>query len=511
MKSDLKPFYETTHNLLFNLEKSESVRFNQIYKSDLLHQSQFQTLITILNRFEIIETRVLLPQEKNIIIASAATKGNKFEEFKNWLPNDSSELNPSRNEYYLLYLEYHKNNIQNYPFSFKPKSNSATVYFVPNILSKSELFLFFLKLKKSERKIIDIGNQKFPPVFPKRLIVYDLTKLGKYTVQYTREGFQSIVNNYLLKYKEIDDLILNEFGNNVTLKLGFNGDEIQLPYFETYYRLTNLFPEFEEKLLDELKFPTEVESLELNKNTFSIKQENASDSETSIGTEDSSNISEEQLPAITTTFKYALFYPTIKDDLVNPCFNVETIASVFAEHISNMKNESGQMIGIFGKWGRGKTYFKKEVEKILRDKDREKDYEIIDFCAWKYQDTPAIWAYLYECLTERYFYSGFFYKYWKKFWLNFKRESASIIKGFLFIVAMWSLVALTFSLVDSNNSTLINIVSGNWWQTIAGGTLFTSFLKFSKKGGTKAKDLLKKYTKGISFNQHLGVQAEIDL
>jgi hypothetical protein len=57
---------------------------------------------------------------------------------------------------------------------------------------------------------------------------------------------------------------------------------------------------------------------------------------------------------------------------------------------------------------------------------------------------------------------------------------------------------------------LINFFKLNWWQTITGGTVFTSLIKFYQKKGVDAIALIRKYTKGVSFDKHLGIQAEIE-
>ena len=60
---------------------------------------------------------------------------------------------------------------------------------------------------------------------------------------------------------------------------------------------------------------------------------------------------------------YAFFAKSQKQDFSiktfdeSPCFDVEKLSDIFADHIHSMSNESSQMIGIFGRWGRGKTYF----------------------------------------------------------------------------------------------------------------------------------------------------------
>ena len=55
----------------------------------------------------------------------------------------------------------------------------------------------------------------------------------------------------------------------------------------------------------------------------------------------------------------------ILNNTISPAFNVEKISKVFADHLQNLEREDGQMIGVFGQWGRGKTYFISQVIKQL--------------------------------------------------------------------------------------------------------------------------------------------------
>lgn len=95
------------------------------------------------------------------------------------------------------------------------------------------------------------------------------------------------------------------------------------------------------------------------------------------------------------------------------CFGVDTLASSFVESLDDIvksPHENVCLIAIFGTWGRGKTYFFKRVKNILLERNDERDedscffknknkkvkYDIVEFNAWKYQETPALWAHLYE-------------------------------------------------------------------------------------------------------------------
>lgn len=99
----------------------------------------------------------------------------------------------------------------------------------------------------------------------------------------------------------------------------------------------------------------------------------------------------------------------ISDSNVQPKLDVKILATHFASLISSLESNLGQMIGVFGKWGRGKTFFIKQVcQQLNIDFDLGKSlddskFHFIKFHAWKYQDTEAVWAYLYESFADTYF------------------------------------------------------------------------------------------------------------
>lgn len=68
----------------------------------------------------------------------------------------------------------------------------------------------------------------------------------------------------------------------------------------------------------------------------------------------------------------------------------------------DMRGSDGAMFGVFGKWGRGKTFLINEIKKRIKEDKRKDNFIVVDFNAWKYQDTPALWAYLYQTLLEEF-------------------------------------------------------------------------------------------------------------
>lgn len=97
-----------------------------------------------------------------------------------------------------------------------------------------------------------------------------------------------------------------------------------------------------------------------------------------------------------------------RDQDTKPCFGVQRIASCFLSQIDNIAQSQANnlcMFGIFGQWGRGKTYLWHQMREIIAKRNCDKNdqhihYDIVEFNAWKYQDTPALWAYLYQTICN---------------------------------------------------------------------------------------------------------------
>ena len=192
-------------------------------------------------------------------------------------------------------------------------------------------------------------------------------------------------------------------------------------------------------------------------------------------------------------------YQKIKDENVEPCFDIDKLAEGFVRQIdtaSDWNSSNVCMIGIFAPWGRGKSYFFKKLKEKIEERNRKKNsslinYDVVEFNAWKYQDTPAIWAYLFETIYQN-----------KKCCFRF----------FFSIIRNWSTILRDIALLLLLLSVIIFVVSNECWVIIGVmgsglvGLLINFFLKFSNP----AISLIRRYTKGISFCNEMGVQAEIE-
>lgn len=207
---------------------------------------------------------------------------------------------------------------------------------------------------------------------------------------------------------------------------------------------------------------------------------------------------------------------SIKDSEVEPCFSINDVASCFINQldiIADSKSENIPMIGVFAPWGRGKSYFLNLIFQQLESRKKKwyhsffgrnttKDYKIIKFNAWKYQDTPAIWAYLYETLYHQ-------ISWWQKCWLYIKKNVLSY--SFLLLALLISFSWLIGYLLNKHTS-IFDAVSN--LKAIGGiGTIVTvvfSFVLTLKDNPISALKIIQKYTRRKSYNDCLGIQNAIE-
>ncbi|WP_290382950.1 P-loop NTPase fold protein [Duncaniella muris] len=209
---------------------------------------------------------------------------------------------------------------------------------------------------------------------------------------------------------------------------------------------------------------------------------------------------------------------TIKDIDVEPCFSVNEIANSFIsqlDKISESQSENIPMIGVFAPWGRGKSYFLNIVFEQLKNRNKkwyqkpffrlkptDKKYKIIKFNAWKYQDTPAIWAYLYETIykaASRTQKCLLFFKnlLWSRnFWILA-----------LLIVLSW-FIGFLFKTYTSWFNNISDLTALGGIGTII--TLTISFAVTLRDNPVSALRIINKYSERKSYIEYLGIQNAIE-
>ena len=199
---------------------------------------------------------------------------------------------------------------------------------------------------------------------------------------------------------------------------------------------------------------------------------------------------------------------------IDPVLGANEIAAELAEIIQIIPGEQGSMIGVFGMWGRGKTFL---MELLWKELAKKEGFIRVDFHAWKYQDTPATWAYLYERFADRYFQgskerkgvSKGWFQFCRKLKLNWKRQ------GFLPFLKISGLALLGMFLVFAADAEMLKKVGLSkdlWYLKYPALVALFSYAVTAvskKEFSSKAKDVFLKYSAKHSFKDHLGLQAEI--
>lgn len=201
---------------------------------------------------------------------------------------------------------------------------------------------------------------------------------------------------------------------------------------------------------------------------------------------------------------------------VDAVLGVDDLAAELAAVINMLPAEKGAMIGVFGKWGRGKTFLMDKTWDVL---EKGKIFSKIEYHAWKYQDTPATWAYLYECLHEAYLNKGntscfprWLNNFFKTLGLNYERKGFWPIFKFI-AIAIIGIIGIVggylFSDVSKDKGFIQHLMSLLTIPLALSVTIYTLFISWQKEYGSKAKDLFLKYTGRHSYKEHMGLQAEI--
>jgi len=186
--------------------------------------------------------------------------------------------------------------------------------------------------------------------------------------------------------------------------------------------------------------------------------------------------------------------------------DVKVLTSVLKKIIGLFHSNKSGMIGIFGRWGRGKTFLWKNLRKELDNNN----YKTIEFSAWKYNDTPASWAYLYETIAKSFYEKPAFWRPFKIFFLKLKKDFlGTLLNSFIAII-----LPLFLYFILRNN---FDNISGSW-EFIKGFEMQIGFgltyilaliYYFSKVYKLNLSNIIKQIS-SKRFMGLMGMQAEIE-
>jgi hypothetical protein len=212
---------------------------------------------------------------------------------------------------------------------------------------------------------------------------------------------------------------------------------------------------------------------------------------------------------------------------INPVLGVEAIAESMSKQIESFDDEEGQMVGVFGRWGRGKTFFIRELSKKLgfdynldfQKYNSKRKFELIKVHAWKYRESNAFWAYLYQTLAEQYYKSskipliGELYRIIR---LNCMRMG---LMKFLKLLIPLLISIIWWSISFDSKLTFLSFIFGiklemkSFEHLIKGiinvTPLLISIFLFFKNVLPKASKLFTEISKKHHFNTELGFQARV--
>lgn len=188
--------------------------------------------------------------------------------------------------------------------------------------------------------------------------------------------------------------------------------------------------------------------------------------------------------------------------------DIEKLAPIFYDLISNSDKNGEHFFGLFGRWGRGKTFFWKY---LLQNNLSKEKYIPIEFHAWKYQDTPGIWAYLYNTLNEAFLGD-------KPKWWQFKK----LFHYFAKLVRLNSQRGKLLTVAIMITGIVGTIIGYFYNQKVYGDDLVSKILRLGIPAGiitlivymaktftTDARKIITALTTNVNFNSQLGFQHEI--
>ena len=102
------------------------------------------------------------------------------------------------------------------------------------------------------------------------------------------------------------------------------------------------------------------------------------------------------LPGAITSFKLRL---AVEASDSERALRVDEYAAALATVLA--RSDGGVCFGVFGPWGRGKSFLMRRVTALLPQMSRlPYRYEVVWFSAWKYPSVPEVWVHLYETLAN---------------------------------------------------------------------------------------------------------------
>lgn len=199
---------------------------------------------------------------------------------------------------------------------------------------------------------------------------------------------------------------------------------------------------------------------------------------------------------------------------------IGNLTLIFRDLIINAQESEEQFFALFGRWGRGKTHFWELLKKEINPLNTKTIFYPIDFQAWKYQDTPAIWAHLYDIFSKAFNpepTKWFELCKWRKYYFNLFKlniNRGKFYRPVLKMVAAICLGVLGIYLLNESRSLspYIDWIKENTIKSLLllfPTTLYGILAFINKNYKQDAKKILSEIVTKTTFESHLGLQHEI--
>lgn len=184
-------------------------------------------------------------------------------------------------------------------------------------------------------------------------------------------------------------------------------------------------------------------------------------------------------------------YITKDADDSEKALNVDEYTEILCTFFKNTTKDA--YLGLFGDWGRGKTFLADRVGEKLKNVH---NYETVKFNAWEYHETPDIWIHLYETFCKNIRSSGWIKTYITAARASFlKNKVAHLITPLLAIFLIFTPLATKIWWLDY----MLSLVGFS-------GFIFLLQLNSSKSYLIKLKE---SYGSLTSHREKLGIQEVI--
>ncbi|WP_377111560.1 P-loop NTPase fold protein [Pseudoalteromonas sp. M58] len=190
---------------------------------------------------------------------------------------------------------------------------------------------------------------------------------------------------------------------------------------------------------------------------------------------------------------------------VEPALGVDSISDVLADISSKLTKDSGMMIGVFGRWGRGKTFLAHQtISKLMKENS---SWYNVNFSAWKYQNTESSWSHLHDKILKELEKDNSFKGKLKNL---HNRIKANIIKKGTarLYLGITSVIFLLIWVFFVDKVALVQLLAS--MMTFGAFVLLVKSFMFVNASSGIIKKIGTSYFSKTSYRSNLGLQADIE-